>query len=186
MANSGIKKGWLFADRFGTVDPILDIDDHLCPCPCGNAKPDLVLDYPSTEQLDRRGGSGPRGLKQMHFVDCPSCKRRGLPAAADWAAAIEWNREHYSASIPLSRFPFFGLDTTDLRGERLRLNAIRADLECAVRRAPQRRHLGFFDDPHPKEYLQAMLAWTIAAQTLLKQHARHRQAVLEGRQTSTS
>ena len=116
----------------------------------------------------------------MHFVECPACSMRGLPSVADWAAAVEWNREHYTAAFPLEKFPYFELRATDLRATRLRLNVIRGELERAVK-ASRGRSAWPHEAPHPNEYLQAMLAWSIAAQTLVKQHSRHRQAAFEGR-----
>lgn len=159
--------------EFGDRDPILDVDEFLAPCLCGG-EGSLLLDFPSVEQLDRRGGGSPKGRRRLHFVECKACRRRGLPAAADWAAAVEWNREHYNASYALSTFPFFYLDGSDLQFTRIRLNEIRARLESAVKAGRQSRRSGADVDPDEIEYLQAYLGWSIAGQTLVKLHRKQR------------
>lgn len=162
--------------NYGPHDPVLDAVGFICTCPCGGGAGQLVFDYPSAEQLARQGG-GPAGEpKRRHFVECRVCRRRGRSTVHDWAAVIEWNREHYSATFPFERFPFFDLDGLDVVAAQAEINAIRLDLELRKAQAKRQSADGIETGKRYRERLEAYLGWTIAAASLLKAHARAQSA----------
>jgi len=158
--------------NYGPHDPVLDAVEFICACPCGAGPGHLVFDYPSTEQLVRQGGGLPGEPKRRHFVECHACRQRGRSTVHDWAAVIEWNREHYDARFPVERFPFFDLGGLGVVAAQAEINAIRRDLELRKSQAKRRSAEGIETGKRYRERLEAYLGWAIAAASLLKAHAR--------------
>lgn len=160
--------------NYGPHDPVLDAVKFICVCSCGAGSGWLVFDYPSAEQMARQGGGLPGEPKRRHFVECRACLRRGRSTVHDWSAVIEWNREHYDATFPFERFPFFDLDGLDVGAAQAEIKAIRRDLELRKAQAKRQSADGIETGKRYRERLEAYLGWAIAAASLLKAHARER------------
>jgi hypothetical protein len=160
--------------NYGSRDPVADAVDFICACRCGSGPAERVFDFPDAAQLARQGGGPPGERRRRYFVECRGCARRGRSTVHDWAAVVEWNREHYDERMPIGRFPFFRLHGLTLEDAQERVKAIRHDLELRKVQAKRQSAAGIDTGRRYRERIEAYLGWTIAAASLLKAHARSR------------
>lgn len=167
-------RGTFVPSDFGPLDPVIDARKLLPRCACGSeARMALIR----TNAVD---GS----LRRRHQVQCPGCGRTSGATTHEWAAVVDWCRMVYSGSHAIESFPFFNLTGLSLAEAGERVSLIRRELELRKQQAKKQRASGVPTGRAYAERIEAYLGWTIAAASLLKQHRKAHQALVE--QTGSS